>query len=182
VKVRNKDDNEESINHSVRLLGRRGVMNVDLVAGPEDMVMAIPAFDSVLTEFSYFTGHSYAEWKPGDKVAEYGLTALVAGGAGLAAAKLGLFGKMWKWIIGLLMALKKFVIVVIVAIGAFFRKLFSRGSKAEAVPRPAAKTPAAGPVKAPSGAYKAAPRAPPPAASPANERPNPNDKPRTPPQ
>lgn len=156
VKVRSKTDNEESINHSVRLLGRRGVMNVDLVASQEDMATAVPSFDSVLTEFSYFTGHGYAEWKPGDKVAEYGLTALVAGGAGLAAAKLGLFGKMWKWVLGLLVALKKFVIVIVLAVGAFLKRLFSRAPKADSEVPPTSPTPTSPgrpAARAPGGAY-----------------------------
>jgi uncharacterized membrane-anchored protein len=160
VRVRTKDDPEENINHSVRLLGRRGVMHVDLVADQKDMALAVPAFDSALTEFGYFTGHTYSEWKPGDKVAEYGLTALVAGGAGLAAVKLGLFAKLWKWILGVLLALKKFVIVLILGIGAFFKKLFKRTPKSEpvsppkpATPRSSTRTPPA-PVRAPSDAYK----------------------------
>jgi len=40
--------------------------------------------------FSYSSGYKYAEWRSGDKVAAYGLTALVAGGAGVALVKSGL--------------------------------------------------------------------------------------------
>ena len=153
VRVRTKEDPETSINHSVRLLGRKGVMSVDLVADPEDMPIAVASFDSALTAFQYFSGQTYAEWKPGDKVAEYGLAALVTGGAGLAVVKLGLFGKMWKWFVGMLLALKKALIAIVIAIGAFFKRLFGRKPKA-VVPPP---TPAA---RAPSGAYKPAPGAP----------------------
>ena len=41
-------------------------------------------------------GSRYAEFGQGDKIAAYGLTALVAGGAGAALAKSGLLSKMWK--------------------------------------------------------------------------------------
>lgn len=149
VRVRTKEDPEESINHSVRLLGRKGVMSVDLVADPEDMPVAIASFDSALTHFSFFSGQTYAEWKPGDKVAEYGLAALVTGGAGLAAVKLGLFGKMWKWLVAMVLALKKALIAVVIGIGALLKKLFTRKPKAvvpppiRPAPRPAGPRPSA---------------------------------------
>lgn len=164
VRVRTKDDPEESINHSVRLLGRKGVMSVDLVADPEDMPVAVASFDSTLTQFQYFSGQSYAEWRPGDKVAEYGLAALVTGGAGLAAVKLGFFSKLWKWILGVFLALKKFAIALVIGIAAFFKKIFRRQPKAVVpppAPRPSSRAaPTAGGAaagagtRAPSGAYK----------------------------
>ena len=64
------------LNHSVRLLGRGGVMSVDLVVSPEHYQRALPAFNGVIGKFEYQTGHTYAEWREGDKVAKYGLTAL----------------------------------------------------------------------------------------------------------
>jgi uncharacterized membrane-anchored protein len=130
-------------------------MSVDLVADPEDMADAVASFDSALTQFDFYSGQSYAEWKPGDKVAEYGLAALVTGGAGLAAAKLGLFSKMWKWIIAMFLALKKVFIAIVIAIGAFFKKLFKSKPKA-VVPPPARPTPRAAPpgVSAPTSPTK----------------------------
>lgn len=129
----------QTLNHSVRLLGRRGVMHVDLVASPEESEGAVASLDSILQSYSYVTGERYSEWRAGDKVAKYGLTALVAGGAGAAAVKLGLFGKLWKVILALVLALKKVVILVVVGIGTFFKKLFRRKPRAEAaVARPSA--------------------------------------------
>ena len=129
---------EETINHSVRLLGRGGVMNADLVADPSQAETAVAAFDSILTDYAFVPGQRYSEWRAGDKVAEYGLTALIAGGAGAAAVKLGLFGKLWKVILTLVLALKKLVIVVAVAIGSFFKKLFGKRKTAPASAPPAA--------------------------------------------
>lgn len=157
LRVRGKDEPEsgESINHSVRLLGRRGVMHADLVADPVDMEVAVPAFDSILSAYSYLTGHSYSEWRAGDKIAKYGLTALVAGGAGLAAVKLGLFAKAWKWVLGVIVALKKLLIVVLLGIGAFFMKIVAwfkdRGSRQTA---PAPATANAAPVRAGRDPFK----------------------------
>lgn len=126
LRVAAKGNTEMSVNHSVRLLGRRGVMHADLVADPADMANAVAAFDSIVSTYTYLDGHKYAEWREGDKVAAYGLTALVAGGAGVAAAKLGLFPKMWKLIITVLVAAKKLVVVVVVAIGAAVKRLFRK--------------------------------------------------------
>ena len=89
---------EVSVNYSVRILGRRGTMNVDLVLGPELVDTVVPKFDQLLTGFSYLPGSSYADFRAGDKVAEYGLATLVAGGATAIAAKTGLLAKLWKLI------------------------------------------------------------------------------------
>jgi uncharacterized membrane-anchored protein len=95
---------DTTINHSVRLLGRGGVMEVELVAGPAVAEEAMPEFASILSGFGYVAGQRYSEWRAGDKVAEYGLTALVAGGAAAAAAKSGLLGKLGKGVIALAVA------------------------------------------------------------------------------
>lgn len=111
-----KDPSEtHTVNHSVRLLGRGGVMHVDLVADPVQMATAVPEFNRMLSGFRFKPGHTYAEWREGDRVAAYGLTALVAGGAGAAAMKSGLIGKLWKVIVGAL-----------VAVGAGIKRLFGR--------------------------------------------------------
>jgi uncharacterized membrane-anchored protein len=114
--VDGKDQEEEhSINHSVRLLGRGGVMNVDLIADPGQMATAVPAFNAAMSGFTFKPGHRYSEWREGDKIASYGLTALVAGGVGAAAVKSGLIGKLWK-----------LIVVGFLAIGAGIKRLFSR--------------------------------------------------------
>lgn len=99
------DGGERTVNHSVRLLGRAGVMHVDLVSSPNQLLNLMPAFNTMVAGFSYLPGHRYAEWRQGDRVAAYGLTALVAGGAGVALAKSGLLTKFWKLIAAGLVAL-----------------------------------------------------------------------------
>jgi len=113
---------ESSVNHSVRLLGRRGVMNADLVVGSDQLSTAIPAFEDVVAGFDFNSGHKYAEWRAGDKVASYGLTALVAGGAGVALAKSGLLAKFWK-----------VLVAGAAAVVAAIKRLFGFGKKAEGV-------------------------------------------------
>ena len=94
-------DNEggRTVNHSVRLLGRGGVMHADLVTTPEQLAALVPTFNTMIGGYTYASGFKYAEWRSGDKVAAYGLTALVAGGAGVALVKSGLLVKFWKLIV-----------------------------------------------------------------------------------
>jgi uncharacterized membrane-anchored protein len=96
---------DDSVNYSVRILGRSGTMDADLVLGSDAVGTALPRFNEVLKGFSFQPGHSYAEFRAGDKVAEYGLAALVAGGATALAAKTGLLAKLWKLIVALVVGL-----------------------------------------------------------------------------
>lgn len=112
------------VNYNTRLLGRKGVMEVILVVAPERLPVTLPVFRKVLAGCSYQPGQTYAEYRPGDRVANYGLGALVVGGAALGAAKPGLpawaavlFKNAWKLII---------VAFVFVAGGAFLKRLFTR--------------------------------------------------------
>ncbi len=114
--------NGQSINYSTRLLGRNGVMEVDLVCGPEEMDTLVPQYQSIIAGFQYVTGNSYAEYREGDKVAKYGLTALVAGGAAVAAGKMGLFAKLG----GIFAKMGKAVIVVIAGIGIALKSLIGK--------------------------------------------------------
>ncbi len=104
-------DDGESINHSTRMLGRRGVMRANLVAGPEEIDGAVESFNEMLAEFTFTPGNKYSEFTRGDKIAEYGLAGLVVGGAGVALVKTGLLQKFGKLIVvgfvAMLAALKK---------------------------------------------------------------------------
>ncbi|MEN6627960.1 MAG: DUF2167 domain-containing protein [Candidatus Sumerlaeia bacterium] len=106
------------INHNTRVLGRKGVMEVTLVAGPEELAPNLPKFREVLTGFDYKSGNKYAEYRQGDKIAEYGLTALVVGGASAVALKSGAFKGLWK-----------LIVLAIAGIGGLLGKLFGRKSE-----------------------------------------------------
>ena len=105
------------INYNTRILGRGGVMSVTLVADPEQMPTTLPTFKQLLAAFDYKEGQRYAEYREGDKLAKYGLSALVVGGGAAAAAKAGVFRWLWK-------------VLVAGAAGAaaLFRKIFRRNS------------------------------------------------------
>ncbi|MDI1310946.1 DUF2167 domain-containing protein [Prosthecobacter sp.] len=111
-----------SINYNTRLLGRTGVMEVTLVCEPEEMEKMIAEQEKILAGFNYIEGERYAEFREGDKVAKYGLTALIAGAGSVAAVKMGLFGKL-----GLLIAkMGKGIILVVVAGLAGLKTLFGK--------------------------------------------------------
>jgi uncharacterized membrane-anchored protein len=115
--IRLRGDSTETVNYSVRILGREGYMSADLVLSPEDLAAAIPPFENLLAGYTYTQGHQYAEYRKGDKLAAYGLTALIAGGAGAVAMKTGLLAKFWKLIVvavvSLLATLKRFLKTVL---------------------------------------------------------------------
>ena len=115
------DEGHESVNYNVRVLGREGVMSVTFVDDPKNLAAARPAVDGVIAAFGYKQGKTYAEWVPGDKVAEYGLTALVAAGAGAAAAKLGFFGFLAK----IFAKAGKLIVLGLAALGAAAAKFWS---------------------------------------------------------
>jgi uncharacterized membrane-anchored protein len=112
--------NDSVVNFNTRILGRSGVMSVVLIAEPQALTAATDEFRSALTGFTYTPGQRYAEYRPGDKVAKYGLAALVTGGAAAIAVKTGL----WKVIAGALVAGWKFIAAAFVALfGGVVRRL-----------------------------------------------------------
>jgi len=115
------DEGHEVVNYNVRVLGREGFTAVTLVDDATSWVASKPAVEQALAAFSYKKGRTYAEWIPGDKVAEYGLTALVAAGAGAAAVKLGFLGYLGK----LFAKAGKLIVVGIAALGGLLAKLWS---------------------------------------------------------
>jgi uncharacterized membrane-anchored protein len=121
----NTDSGHHGLNYNIRVLGREGVLVLNAVADISQLARIKTEMQQV-TAFTNFTdGNRYADFNgKTDKVAEYGLAALVAGGV---AAKLGLFGKL----IALLLAFKKIIIVAFAAAGSTIWKFFKRKSKAE---------------------------------------------------
>ncbi len=89
------------VNYTSRLLGRSGVMSAILVSSPQTLAQDMKDFNAALAGFDFSAGEKYAEFRPGDRMAEYGLGALVLGGAAAAAAKTGLFKVLGKflWVI-----------------------------------------------------------------------------------
>jgi uncharacterized membrane-anchored protein len=109
-----------ALNYDVRVLGREGVLSMEAVA-PIEMLEQVRGEMRPLLDLAEFNeGFRYAEFNSKtDRLAEYGLGALIFAGVG---AKLGLFAKLFAW----LLLAKKFVIVGLVAIGGAIAKLFGK--------------------------------------------------------
>ena len=121
-----EDGGGEVVNYNVRLLGREGYMSVTLVDEPAKLAASKPHVDKLLSTFAYKKGKTYAEWVSGDKVAAYGLAALVAGGAGAAAVKVGLFASLAK----VIAKGGKAVVLLLVGLIAGIKKMFTRSEPA----------------------------------------------------
>jgi len=118
-------ESEDELNYDIRILGRRGVLVLSALGGMDQLPEIDAAVPKILDMVDFQPGNTYAEFDPKiDKVAEYGLATLIAGGALAGAAKLGLFAVFFKWIFAAVLALKKALIVVIVAIVAGVKKLW----------------------------------------------------------
>lgn len=86
----------------------------------------------VLGFVEFNPGNRYTDFNSGtDKIAAYGIGGLIAG---KVLAKVRFF----KLILGFLVAAKKFLIFIIIAVGAFLKKLFNKitGRKDEAPDAP----------------------------------------------
>jgi uncharacterized membrane-anchored protein len=116
------ESDEHTLNYNIRILGRQGVLVLNAVATMPQLAMVEQATPDILSMVNFKDGSRYADFNPStDKLATYGLAALVAGGI---AAKAGLFKVLW---VGLLAA-KKFVIMGLVALGAFFKRVWAKMS------------------------------------------------------
>jgi uncharacterized membrane-anchored protein len=125
---------ENTLSYDVRLLGRNGYLSLNMLTGMSKLAETRAAAAKFARSAEFQPGSRYADFRDGDKKAEYGLAGLVAAGAGVAVAKkLGL--------LGIILAFGKKFLVIILAllggVGAWFRRLFNRGEP-EAAYEPAA--------------------------------------------
>jgi len=114
------DADQTTLNYSIRVLGREGVLELNAVAAMADLQTIKRETPKILAFTNFTDGNRYADYDAKtDKLAPYGLAALVAGGV---AAKAGLFAK-----IGVaLLAFKKFIVLGLIAVAGFVGKLFKR--------------------------------------------------------
>jgi uncharacterized membrane-anchored protein len=114
---------ENTLNYNVRVLGRKGVLVLNAVAGMNQLPSIKTNMQEVLAFTNFTQGNAYADFDAKvDKRAAYGLAALVAGGV---AAKTGFLAKLFV----LLMAGKKFLFLAAVALFGFIPKLLGRRKK-----------------------------------------------------
>jgi len=121
----NEGEPTHGLNYDVRMLGRSGVLSLNMVSAMpllKDVGGAAEAFGKSVT---FEPGAGYADFNAStDKAAEYGLAGLVAGGTVVAVAqKLGL--------IAILLKFSKLIFLGILAFGAgiwaFVKRMLGRG-------------------------------------------------------
>jgi uncharacterized membrane-anchored protein len=123
--LKTEGDAQSGLNYNIRVLGREGVLVLNAVAGISQIAQIKQEMQHVTAFTEFSAGNRYADFDAKtDKVAEYGIAALVAGGV---AGKLGLFGKLF----ALLLAFKKVVLLGIAGIGTMLYKFFSREKKGD---------------------------------------------------
>jgi uncharacterized membrane-anchored protein len=123
-----------TLNYNIRVLGRGGVLVLNAVAPMTSLPEIEEQVPALVKMADFNAGKRYADFNnSSDKVAAYGLAALVAGGI---AAKAGLFKVLW---VGLL-AFKKFIIIGFIALSGFIKKLFGRKQPPPSSPPPPAPT------------------------------------------
>ena len=119
-----------SINYNTRILGRTGFVSLNLLTDKQHLAQYKPAGALLLSKTRFEAGKRYEDFNSStDKVAEYGLTGLVLGGAGLGlakVAKIGLLAKFGKGLIALLIAGKKAIVAGAIALFAALKSLFKK--------------------------------------------------------
>jgi uncharacterized membrane-anchored protein len=116
---------EHSLNYAIRLLGRRGVLELNAVAFMSQLAQIKPEMERIYALVEYQPGHRYSDFDPDvDDVAAYGIGALIAG---KAAVKVGLWAALIKFVI----AGKKFVIIGVLALIVGLKKLMGMRRKEE---------------------------------------------------
>lgn len=114
---------ENSLNYDVRLLGRNGVLSLNMVTGMTQLAATRQAAQRFAAQAEFTAGNRYADHQSGDRTAEYGVAGLVAAGVGVAVAQKAGF------IAVALLFLKKvgiFIIAGLAFLGGWLRRVFSR--------------------------------------------------------
>jgi uncharacterized membrane-anchored protein len=106
-----------TLNYDIRVLGRRGYLSLNAVANMDDLADVQAGMQKLLPLTDFDSGARYADFDGStDKIAAYGIAALIGGGI---AAKAGLFAKLG----ALLLGLKKLLIPLVLVLAAFGRKV-----------------------------------------------------------
>ncbi len=112
-----EDDPAPQMNYKIRLLGARGVLEINYLQPTSHLTMVRAMAKALIPNVAYSKGNGYDDFKPGyDKVAAYGIAGLIAGGVLL---KTGFFGLLLKLILPFI----KLIIVGVVVMFSFIGRL-----------------------------------------------------------
>jgi uncharacterized membrane-anchored protein len=110
VRLKDAEDPDPGVNYNTYVLGREGYVSLNLVTSVSTVDADKPAAHELLSAIAFNEGRRYADFDSStDKVAAYGIAALVGG---VAAKKLGLLALIAA-------GAAKFAKVIIIALAAF---------------------------------------------------------------
>ena len=113
------DDTLNTLNYEVRVLGRKGVLSLNAIATMNELELVKANIDKVLKIPEFTEGNRYKDFNSHtDKIAEYGIEALVGG---TILAKTGAFALIGKF----LLAAWKFIALGVIAIWGTIKKFFT---------------------------------------------------------
>lgn len=113
-------ETENTLNYNIRVLGRKGYLNMNAISFMEQLPLVQRNIDQVIESVAFTEGNRYSDFNPDlDQVAAYGIGGLVAGKVLAKAGFFALVLKFWKFI----------AIGAVGLFGAFRKRIF--GSKNE---------------------------------------------------
>ncbi|QNA87404.1 DUF2167 domain-containing protein [Massilia sp. Dwa41.01b] len=119
-KDKGASNEEHGANYNTYVLGREGYLSMNLVSGFDSLEANKPFAQALLARTSFNPGKTYADFNAStDKVAEYGIAALVTG---VAAKKLGLFAVIGAFALKFAKIIAIAAFGLLAAIGKFFRR------------------------------------------------------------
>jgi uncharacterized membrane-anchored protein len=131
--ISSKGKDSSGVNYNTLVLGRFGYMSMNMVGKLHDLPQLKPHVQTLLANLNFVEGKRYTDFNGAtDKVAAVGLTALIAG----AAFKTGLLAKLWAFLVPLIIAGKKLIIFLVIAVVALLRKWFKKKPVAAPIPAP----------------------------------------------
>jgi uncharacterized membrane-anchored protein len=114
------DNTPKNINYNTYALGRDGYFSLNLLSGSERISSEKAAAHELLADLSYNAGKRYEDFSATtDRIAEYGLAALIGG---IAVKKLGLFALF----IAMVLKFAKVIAIGAAVLGAGVMKFFRR--------------------------------------------------------
>jgi uncharacterized membrane-anchored protein len=124
-----EDQEANTLNYNIRILGRHGVLVLNVVAGMDQLQTVRSSASGILSAVEFNEGHRYTDYLPGEKAAAYGITGLIVGAT---AAKAGFFKVLW---LGIL-AFKKVIAVGFIAVAGVLKRFFGKRRDTQTVSLP----------------------------------------------
>lgn len=114
------DDSLNTLNYNIRVLGREGVLVMNVIASMDQLPVVKENITGLLASSDFNSGNRYTDYNSStDKLAEYGVGGLIAGAVltktGLLAKLALVLAKGWK-----------LILLAVIVIGAGIRKFFFR--------------------------------------------------------